>query len=147
MSGAFKALHKHAERQVFTKNGKADELADKHFLLTKGQQIFDAWKKQSKDTVNREKLSMKASIFSAWRHYAKQNSLVKKYLQECDFSSGNYESNFKSPVQNHLKVTTRTLSDENLSPIELKENKGLMSTNHPNVLANTQTKFQYHKYY
>jgi hypothetical protein len=72
--------------------------------------------------------------------------LVKKYLKECEYSTGGYDSNVKSPIRQEYKGLIRTISDENLSPVELKENKGIMSSNHPNVLANSSG-FKYSKYY
>jgi hypothetical protein len=149
IKSAFIALNRHTQKGIFTNTGKADELAEQHRMTTFGRKCFEEWIKQSKLSIEKERTSTRYSVFSAWKHYSKQNALVKKYLKECDYSSGNYESNYRSPVRNNLKATIHTISDEDLlSPIELKENKGMFNTNHPNVLANTQPKkFQYHKYY
>jgi len=147
---AFLGMKRYIQKEIFLKTGQAEKLADNHRLSVIGKKVFSEWKVQTKMAAEREKLSMKHSVFSAWKHYAKQNSLVKKYLKECDFSSGNYDSRSKSPARAELKGSIASLSDENLtlSPVEQKENKGLMNSNHPNVLANTQpAKYSYSKYY
>lgn len=148
IKSAFIALQKHTQKEIFGKTGQADELAEHYRMMTFGKKCFEEWRNQSKQSIDREKTSTKYSVFSAWKHYAKQNALVKKYLKECDYSSSNYDSNYRSPIKNKLKATIHTVSEDSLSPIELKENKGTFNTNHPNVLANTQpSKFQNHKYY
>lgn len=156
---AFNALNKHSTRQIFTKNGQADELALHHRLQFIGKQCFDEWRKQTKQSIQRQKISEKHAIFSAWKHFAKQSSLVKKYLNECDgygegnygtrsaYKSGNYENDFKSPVRNELKCTSQTVGSESPSPINLQENRGMVSQHHPNVLANTDPNFKRSKYY
>lgn len=149
LKSCFKSLKIYSQKEACLKNGQAEELAIRHRLLTIGHKFFSELKKQTQNSKKKEILSTKHSIFSAWKHYAKQNSLVKKYLKECDYSSGgNYDSNLKSSIKSPIRGTFKTLSDEALSPVELKENKGLMSSNHPNVLANTiSASYQFSKYY
>ena len=49
----------------------------------------------------------------------------------------------KSPQPEFARRLSRESPDEWLNPTELKENKGYMSMNHPNVISN----FQSNKYY
>lgn len=82
MRSAFTSLHKHSLKEKFSKSGKAEEVASNHYLIVQGGKILNAWKLYTLEQKNKEVLSRKLAIFSAWKFYSKQNSLVKKYLKE-----------------------------------------------------------------
>lgn len=82
MKSAFFALQKHAQKEIFSKSGKAEELAASHYLIVRGRKLFDAWRLYTLELKQKDVISKKLAIFSAWKFYAKQNSLVKKYLKE-----------------------------------------------------------------
>ena len=62
------------------------EQADQFCIDKLKGKAFDAWTKQSsRDTINDEatQRSKLFSIFAAWKFYAKERSLLKRYLFEC----------------------------------------------------------------
>ena len=89
MKTAFTAFHRNAQKEILTKTGKADEMAENHYLIIMGGKIFKEWKQQTIEQRKKDTMDRKYAIFYAWKFFAKQNSLVKKYLKECDFSSSN----------------------------------------------------------
>jgi len=43
-----------------------------------------AWKKEVRMNRNRQKRSKMYAVYSAWKFYTKERSLLKKYLLECN---------------------------------------------------------------
>jgi len=110
IKSSFSSLKKNYLKEKQIKSGKADMLADNHYFIRVGRMCFNQWRKETKEqkliSEKRNNRELMMSVFSGWKFYAKQNSLVKRYLDECKFSSaGSYagdifscpETNSKSP--------------------------------------------------
>jgi hypothetical protein len=59
MKSTFIALHNYSQKQVFTKTGQADALANHHRLQTIGRKCFMELRQHAKRKIEKEKSSVK----------------------------------------------------------------------------------------
>ena len=105
------------------------------------------WHKYTQDQKKRQNHSLKLTVFAAWKYHAKQSSLVKRYLKECDYKSKSDESSDIKTPRSH-KPSHYNAYNQDLNYIESKENISNLNTIDPNVNTNALHGFSVNsKYY
>lgn len=62
---------------------KACRQAASYFSEKIVSRVFDSWVKLSRKESEQQKRSRMYSVFSAWKFFAKERTLLKRYLFEC----------------------------------------------------------------
>ena len=77
-----KAFAEYAERSKVSINAPDEEEAGRIYIQRIQDKFFRAWKKEIQQNRKRHVRSKLYAIFSAWKFYIKERTLLKMYLKE-----------------------------------------------------------------
>jgi hypothetical protein len=94
-------------------------LAMTHWRLELGKKAFYRWKEEYRESLYRRTRSKAYEIFSSWKLYTRERSLLKRYLKESNLSDRYMHSSRESIPQ----ITNRSSAYWTMRSISSNESK------------------------
>jgi hypothetical protein len=80
-------LYKTHHKLKMQKDLMLNKRAECHFYNKVSLKIFDGFRTQAQQLAEKNRRSKKYAILIAWKFWAKEKALLKKYLDECNYMS------------------------------------------------------------